>query len=69
MLERSHWCDGGTLTGRRVVEMLRGITLGTITLATPQGMKLHLEWISTLLGKAFHTKILKEIFRQDTAET
>ena len=47
VLERTHRRHGGTLTGRRVLEVLHGITLGTISLTTVQGMKLDLERIST----------------------
>jgi hypothetical protein len=47
VLERTHRRHGGTLTGRRVLEVLHGITLGTITLTTVQGLKLELERIST----------------------
>jgi transposase len=45
VLERTHRRHGGTLTGRRVLEVLHGITLGTISLTTVQGLKL--ERIST----------------------
>ncbi len=47
VLERTHRQHGGTLTGRRVLEVLRGISLGTIDLTTVQGLRLHLERIST----------------------
>lgn len=47
VLERTHRRHGGTLTGRRVLEVLHGIALGTIRLTTVQGMKLDLERIST----------------------
>lgn len=46
VLERTHRRHGGTLTGRRVLELLHGITLGTINLTTVQGLKLELERIS-----------------------
>ena len=46
MLERTHRQHGGRLTGRRLLEILRGIQLGTICLHTIQGMKLELERIS-----------------------
>ena len=47
VLERTHRRHGGTLSGRRVLELLHGITLGTISLTTVQGLKLELERIST----------------------
>lgn len=47
VLERTHRRHGGTLTGRRVLEVLHEITLGTIGLTTVQGLKLELERIST----------------------
>jgi hypothetical protein len=47
VLERTHRRRGGTLTCRRVLEVLHGIALGTIRLTTVQGMKLDLERIST----------------------
>ena len=47
VLERTHRQHGGTLTGRRVLEVLHGVTLGTIGLTTVQGLKLELERIST----------------------
>ena len=46
MLERTHRQHGGRLTGRRLLEVLRGVQLGTICLHTVQGMKLELERIS-----------------------
>jgi hypothetical protein len=46
MLERTHRQHGGRLTGRRLLEVLRDIQLGTICLHTVQGMKLELERIS-----------------------
>lgn len=46
MLQRMHRRHGGRLTGRRLLEILRGIQLGTICLHTVQGMKLELERIS-----------------------
>jgi hypothetical protein len=46
MLERIHRQHGGTLTGRGLLEILRGVQLGTICLHTVQGMKLELERIS-----------------------
>lgn len=47
VLERTHRQHGGTLTGRRVLEVLHSVSLGTIGLTTVQGMKLELERIST----------------------
>lgn len=47
MLERTHRRYGGTLTGRRVLEVLHGIELGTICLQTVEGLKLDLERVST----------------------
>jgi len=46
MLERTHRQHAGRLTGRRLLEILRGIQLGAICLHTVQGMKLELERIS-----------------------
>ena len=46
MLERTHRQHGGRLTGRRLLEVLGGVQLGTICLHTVQGMKLELERIS-----------------------
>jgi transposase len=46
MLERTHRQHGGRLTGRRLLEVLRGVQLGTICLHTVQGMKLELERVS-----------------------
>ena len=46
MLERTHRQHGGRLTGRRLLEVLRGVQLGTICLHTVRGMKLELERIS-----------------------
>lgn len=47
MLERTHQQRGGSLSGRRVLEVLRGIQLGTICLRRADGMKLELERVST----------------------
>ena len=47
MLERTHHRRGGSLSGRRVLEVLRGIQLGTICLRRVDGMKLELERVST----------------------
>ena len=47
VLERTHRQHGGPLTGRRVLEVLHGVTLGTIGLTTVQGLTLELERIST----------------------
>lgn len=47
MLERTHHQRGGSLSGRRVLEVLRGIQMGTICLRKADGMKLELERIST----------------------
>jgi hypothetical protein len=47
MLERTHHPQDGSLSGRRVLEVLRGIQLGTICLRTADGMKLELERVST----------------------
>lgn len=46
ILERVHRQHGGELSGRQLLEVLRGIYLGTIRLQTVQGMKLELERIS-----------------------
>ena len=47
MLERTHQQRGGLLSGRRVLEVLRGIQMGTICLRRADGMKLELERVST----------------------
>jgi transposase len=47
MLERTHQQRGGSLSGRRVLEVLRGIQMGTICLRRADGMKLELERVST----------------------
>ena len=47
VLERSHHQRGGSLSGRRVLEVLRGIQMGTICLRRADGMKLELERVST----------------------
>jgi len=47
VLERTHHQRGGSLSGRRVLEVLRGIQLGTICLRKADGMKLELERVST----------------------
>lgn len=47
MLERTHQQRGGSLSGRRVLEVLRGIQMGTICLRKADGMKLELERVST----------------------
>jgi transposase len=46
-LERTHRQGGGSLSGRRVLEVLRGIEMGTICLRKAEGMKLELERVST----------------------
>jgi transposase len=46
-LERTHRQRGGSLSGRRVLEVLRGIQMGTICLRKADGMKLELERVST----------------------
>jgi hypothetical protein len=47
VLERTHRQRGGSLSGRRVLEVLRGIAMGTICLRKADGMKLELERVST----------------------
>lgn len=47
VLERTHHQRGGSLSGRRVLEVLRGIQMGTICLRRADGMKLELERVST----------------------
>ena len=47
VLERTHRQRGGSLSGRRLLEVLRGIQLGTICLRKADGMKLELERVST----------------------
>jgi hypothetical protein len=47
VLERTHRQRGGSLSGRRVLEVLRGIQMGTICLRKADGMKLELERVST----------------------
>jgi len=47
VLERTHHQRGGSLSGRRVLEVLRGIQMGTICLRKADGMKLELERVST----------------------
>ena len=47
MLERTHQQRGGSLSGRRVLEVLRGIQMGTICLRRADGLKLELERVST----------------------
>ena len=47
MLERTHHQRGGLLSGRRLLEVLRGIQLGTICLRRADGIKLELERVST----------------------
>jgi len=47
VLERTHRQRGGLLSGRRVLEVLRGIQMGTICLRKADGMKLELERVST----------------------
>ena len=46
-IEHTHRQHGGTLTGRRVLDVLSGIEMGTITLRAGDGRKLELERIST----------------------
>jgi hypothetical protein len=46
-LERTHRQRGGSLSGRRALEVLRGIQVGTICLRKADGMKLELERVST----------------------
>jgi transposase len=46
-LERTHRQRGGSLSGRRVLEVLRGIQMGTICLHKADGMKLELQRVST----------------------
>jgi hypothetical protein len=47
VLERTHRQRGGSLSGRRVLEVLRGIQMGTICLRKADGVKLELERVST----------------------
>ena len=47
LIEHTHRSHGGTLTGRRVLDVLSGIELATITLRAGDGRKLELERIST----------------------
>ncbi len=47
VLERTHHQRGGSLSGRRVLEVLRGIQMGTICLRKADGMRLELERVST----------------------
>jgi len=47
MLGRTHHQRGGSLSGRRVLEVLRGIQMGTICLRKAHGMKLELERVRT----------------------
>jgi transposase len=47
ILERTHHQGGGSLSGRRVLEVLHGIQMGTICLRRADGMKLELERVST----------------------
>jgi hypothetical protein len=46
-IEHTHRQHGGTLTGRRALDVLSGIEMGTITLRAGDGRKLELERIST----------------------
>jgi hypothetical protein len=46
VLERTHRQRGGSLSGRRVLEVLRGIQMGTICLRKADGRKLELERVS-----------------------
>lgn len=46
-LEREHRVRGGTLTGRRLLEALRQVKLGTIRLKTKGGQQLRLKRVST----------------------
>jgi hypothetical protein len=46
-LEREHRGRGGTLTGRRLLEALRQVKLGTIRLKTKGGQELRLKRVST----------------------
>ena len=46
-IEHTHRAHGGTLTGRRVLDVLSGIELATITLRAGDGRKIALERISS----------------------
>jgi len=46
-IERTHRQHGGALTGRRVLEVLSGIEMGTVTLRTTDGRRLELPRLST----------------------
>jgi transposase len=47
VIERTHRQRGGGLTGRRVLEVLSGIEMGTILLRTAEGRRLEIERLST----------------------
>ena len=46
-IEHTHRSHGGTLTGRRVLDVLSGIELATITMRAGDGRKIALERISS----------------------
>lgn len=47
VIERVHRQHGGALSGRRVLEVLSGIEMGTVTLRTADGRRLELQRLST----------------------
>jgi len=46
VMEHTHRCHGGTLTGRGILEVLSGIEMGTITLRAGDGRRLQLQRLS-----------------------
>ncbi|MGA2958498.1 MAG: DNA polymerase III subunit delta, partial [Thermodesulfobacteriota bacterium] len=47
VIEHTHRSHGGSLSGRRILEVLSGIELGTVTLRAADGRKLELQRLST----------------------